>query len=56
MPSFIEWMKDVVHGVLIDPRTPKNIDRVHLCCRPSQLAIQFTRIKAYQNHFRVAKK
>jgi hypothetical protein len=49
-----EWVKDVVYGALIDLGNPKDIDRVHLCSEPSQVAIQFTRIKAYGNHFKVA--
>ncbi len=48
-----EWVKDVVHGALIDLRNLKDIDRGHLCHKPSQVVVRFTRIKAYGNHFKV---
>jgi hypothetical protein len=48
-----KWVKDV-HGAPIDLGNPKDIDRVHLCRRPSQTIIQFIHIKAYKNHLKVA--
>ncbi len=53
LPPFIDWVKNVVHGHPMDVNNPKDLDRVLLCSRPSQIAIWYIRMKAYENHFKV---
>jgi hypothetical protein len=51
--TFENWIKDSVHNQPMDPKNADDIDKVMMCSRPSQLATQYTRMKAYENHFRV---
>jgi len=51
--TFENWIRDAVHNYPIDLNNEDNIDRVLMCSRPSQLATQYTRMKAYGNHFRI---
>jgi hypothetical protein len=50
---FVEWVKLVVHGHLMDPNNPKDLDKVLLCSKASQIATRYTRMKAYGNHDRM---
>jgi hypothetical protein len=52
-PSFMEWVKSVVHGQPMDLSNLENIDMVLLCSRLGQTIIRYTRMKAYGNHFNV---
>jgi hypothetical protein len=50
---FVDWVKGVIHGQQVDLGNPDGLDVVLLCSKPSQVAMQYTRMKAYGNHFRV---
>jgi hypothetical protein len=52
-PPFIEWVKSVVHGHPIDLDNEDELDVVLLCSKQSLIATQYTKMKAYKNHFRM---
>ena len=46
IPTFENWIGDVVHNHPIDPNDADNVDKVLMCNRLSQLATRYTRMKA----------
>jgi hypothetical protein len=53
MPPFNEGVKGVVHGHPMDPNNPDDLDRVLLCNKPPYTTTWYTRMKVYENHYRV---
>ncbi len=49
----MDWVKGVIHGQQLDLGNPDGLDVVLLCSKPYQVAMRYTRMKAYGNHFRV---
>jgi hypothetical protein len=53
MPPFNEWVKVIVHGHPMDPNNLEDLDKVLFCSKPFRIATQYTKLKAYGNHYRV---
>jgi hypothetical protein len=49
----MDWVKGVVHGQQLDLGNLDGLDVVLLCNKPFQVAMQYTKMKAYGDHFRV---
>ena len=49
---FDVWVNKTVHNHDYDPNNIDDMDRI-LLCRPSQKTTQYTRMRAFGNHFRV---
>jgi hypothetical protein len=50
---FEEWVRgDATHNDF-DSSNPKDIDRLMMSTKPSQRVVCYTRMKAFENHFRV---
>jgi hypothetical protein len=52
-PPFANWIKGVIHGKELDLNNLNDLDTMLLCNKPSQVALRYTRLKAYGNHFRM---
>jgi hypothetical protein len=50
---FVDWVKGIIHGQQVDLGNPDGLDVELLRSKPSQVAMRYTRMKAYANHFRV---
>ncbi len=49
----MDWVKVVIHEQQLDLGNPDGLDVVLLCNKPYQVAMQYTKMKTYGNHFRV---
>ncbi len=49
----MDWVKGVIHGKQLDLGNLDVLDVVLLCSKPSQVAMRYTKMKAYGNHFRM---
>jgi hypothetical protein len=49
----VDWVKGVIHGKQLDLGNLDVLDVVLLCSKPSQVAMRYTKMKAYGNHFRM---
>ena len=47
------WMKGALESHLLDATNLEDMDRLLLCCTPSQRATYYTKMKALRNHFQV---
>ncbi len=52
-PPFVIWVRGVIHGQQLDLGNPNCLDAFLLCSKPSQIALQYIIMEAYDNHFRV---
>jgi hypothetical protein len=50
-PPFANWIKGVIHRKELDLSNLNDLDAMLLCNKPSQVALRYTRLKAYGNHF-----
>jgi hypothetical protein len=53
IPEFEEWVGSVLKSYDTDARNTNDVDTLLLCTKPSQKALQYTKMKAFGNHFRV---
>jgi hypothetical protein len=52
-PTFEEWIRGAMRTYAANAPTEVDVDSLMLCTKPSQKAMRYTKMKAFENHFRV---